>query len=265
MDSAVGTAPARRPPTVLIAVGAAGIAAWIVTIAWAADMGMGAEPGTMGLGVPRFVAMWTLMMAAMMLPAAAPLASMYARTVRGQPVRLAGFAVGYVMAWASTGLIAFAVASLFDTLTEDRPAVAHVVAVVAFAACGLYQLTPMKRWCLRHCRSPLGHLLQYASYRGATRDLRAGLHHGLVCIGCCWMLMVALIAVGVMNVPVMVGLALLIALEKQWRHGELLARFAGVAAVSFAVAIAFDAGLAPGLSDDGGEMDMEMDEQMPMP
>ena len=265
MDTAVGTAPARRPPAVLIAVGATGIAAWIVTIAWAADMGMGAEPGTMGFGVPAFVAMWTLMMAAMMLPAVAPLASMYAHTVRGQPVRLAGFAVGYVMAWASTAFIAFAVASLFDTLTEDRPAVAHVVAVVAFASCGIYQLTPMKRWCLRHCRSPLGHLLQYASYRGATRDLRAGLHHGLVCIGCCWMLMIALIAVGVMNVPVMVGLALLIALEKQWRHGEMLARFAGVAAVAFAVATAFDAGLAPGLSDDDGEMDMEMDEQMPMP
>jgi predicted metal-binding membrane protein len=266
VDTAVGTAPARRPP-VLIAVGGAGIAAWIVTIAWAADMGMGAEPGTMGLGVPAFVAMWTLMMAAMMLPAVAPLASMYARTVRGQPVRLAGFAVGYVMAWASTGFIAFAVASLFDALTEDRPGVAHVVAVVAFAACGIYQLTPMKRWCLRHCRSPLGHLLRYASYRGASRDLRAGLHHGIVCIGCCWMLMVALIAVGVMNIPVMVGLALLIALEKQWRHGELLARFAGVAAVAFAVAIAFDADLAPGLSDDDGEMDMEMeiDEQMPMP
>ena len=169
------------------------------------------------------------------------------------------------MAWASTGFIAFAVASHFDTLTEDRPGVAHVVAVAAFAACGVYQLTPMKRWCLRHCRSPLGHLLQYASYRGATRDLRAGLHHGLVCIGCCWMLMIALIAVGVMNIPVMVGLALLIALEKQWRLGELLARFVGVAAVAFSVAIALDAGLAPGLSDDGDEMDMETDEQMPMP
>jgi predicted metal-binding membrane protein len=265
MNTALGTAPVRRPPAVMIAVGVAGIAAWIVTIAWAADMGMGAEPGTMGLGVPAFVGMWTLMMAAMMLPAVAPLAAMYARTVRGQPVRLAGFAVGYVVAWASTGFIAFAVASLFDTLSEDRPGVAHVIAVVAFAACGIYQLTPMKHWCLRHCRSPLGHLLRYASYRGASRDLRAGLHHGLVCIGCCWMLMVALIAVGVMNIPVMVGLALLIALEKQWRHGELLARFAGVAAVAFAVAIAFDAGLAPGLSDDGSKMDMEMDEQMPMP
>ena len=94
MNTALGTAPARRPPAVLIAVGATGIAAWIVTIAWAADMGMGAEPRTMGFGVPAFVALWTLIMAAMMLPAVAPLASMYARTVRGHPVRLAGFAVG---------------------------------------------------------------------------------------------------------------------------------------------------------------------------
>lgn len=265
MNTAVGVPPVRRPPPVTIAVGAAGVAAWVATLTWAADMGMGAEPGTMGLGMPAFVGMWTLMMAAMMLPAVAPLASMYARTVRGQPTRLAGFAGGYVLAWASTGVIAFAVASLFDNLTADRPGIAHAVAVAAFAACGVYQLTPMKRWCLRHCRSPLGHLLQYAAYRGRTRDLRAGLHHGLVCIGCCWMLMVALIAVGVMNVPVMVGLALLIALEKQWRHGELLAKLAGVAAVAFAIAIAFDAGLAPGLFDDSDPMDMGRDEHMPMP
>ena len=267
MTTAVGTAPARRPSATVIAVGAAGVVAWVATIIWALDMGMGPEPGTMGLWFPTFVAMWTLMMAAMMLPAVAPLASMYARTVRGQPARLVGFAAGYVLAWASTGVIAFAIAALFDALSEDRPGVAHVVAVASFAGCGVYQLTPMKQWCLRHCRSPLGHLLHYASYRGSTRDLRAGAHHGLVCVGCCWMLMIVLVAVGVMNVPVMVGLALLIALEKQWRHGEQLARFAGVAALVFSVAIAFDAGLAPGLNDDGTpmNMDMDMDEEMPMP
>lgn len=265
MTTAVGTSPVGRPPATMIAIGAAGVAAWVATIIWAIDMGMGAEPGTMGLGFPAFAAMWTLMMAAMMLPAVAPLASMYARTVRGHPARLVGFAAGYVLAWASTAVIAFAVASLFDALAEDRPGVAHAVAVTAFAACGIYQLTPMKQWCLRHCRSPLGHLLHYASYRGATRDLRAGVHHGLVCVGCCWMLMVVLVAVGVMNIPAMVGLALLIALEKQWRHGERLAKVAGGAALTFAVAIAIDAGLAPGLNDDGIPMDMGTDEQMPMP
>jgi predicted metal-binding membrane protein len=147
---------------------------------------------------------------------------------------------------------------MFGTLAENHPAVSHGVAVGAFAACGVYQLTPMKRWCLRHCRSPIGHLMRYASYRGRTRHLRAGAHHGLLCVGCCWTLMLVLIAVGVMNIPVMIGLALLITLEKQWKYGEKLATIAGVAALIFAVAIAFDASLAPGLIDRGGDMDMDM-------
>ena len=77
------------------------------------------------------------------------------------------------------------------------------------------------------------------------------------------MLMVALIAVGVMNVGVMVGIALLIALEKRWRFGEQLAKVAGVTAVAFAVLIVFDASLAPGLYESGDPMDM--DDEMPMP
>jgi predicted metal-binding membrane protein len=236
-----------------------GIAAWIGTLVWALDMGMGAEPGTMGLGLAGFIAIWTLMMAAMMLPAVAPLVELYARTVRDhRAARLTSFGAGFVLAWAATGFVAYALASVFDALAEDRPTVAQAVAVSAFAVCGLYQLTPMKRWCLRHCRSPIGHLVKYAGYTGPTRDLRAGFHHGLVCIGCCWMLMVALVAVGVMNVPAMLGLALLIGLEKRWRFGETLAKVAGVAAVLFAVAIAFDADLAPGLHHPDEPMEMEM-------
>ena len=265
MTAAVGAPPSRRPAAPSLALVATGALAWIGTIAWALDMDMGAQAGTMGLELPAFVAMWTLMMAAMMLPAVAPLASLYARTVRGSPGRLTAFCVGYVVAWAATSVLAFGLASLFDELAGERPGIAHATAVAAFAVCGVYQVTPMKRWCLRHCRSPLGHLLHYASYRGATRDLRAGTHHGLVCIGCCWTLMVALVAVGVMNVPVMIGLALLIALEKQWRFGELLAKVAGAASLMFAVAVIFDAGLAPGLVDDGAPMDMDGGEEMPMP
>jgi predicted metal-binding membrane protein len=214
--------------------------------------------------VAGFVVVWTLMMAAMMLPAIAPLVSLYARTVRDRrPARLGAFGSGFVLAWAATGFVAFALAALFDTLAVDRPAVAHAVAVGAFAVCGLYQLTPMKQWCLRHCRSPVGHLLKYAGYTGPTRDVRAGVHHGLVCIGCCWMLMVALVAVGVMNVPVMLGIALLIALEKRWRFGEQLARVAGVAAVAFAVLVVSDASLAPGLHHSGDPMEMDDDMRMP--
>jgi hypothetical protein len=73
------------------------------------------------------------------------------------------------------------------------------MAVAVFAACGVYQVSSLKdRW-LAHCRSPLGLLMHYASYRGRSRDLRVG-HNGAYCVGCCWGLMVILIAVGVMNV-----------------------------------------------------------------
>jgi predicted metal-binding membrane protein len=236
---AEGRTRSVAPTAVLLAVSAA---AWIATIAWVAALDMTLEAGTMGLAFPAFVGMWTLMMAAMMLPAISPLVSMYARSVRGDAGALTAFGSGYIVVWASTGVVA-----------GDRPGVAHVVAVGAVAACGVYQLTPMKRWCLRHCRSPLSHLLHYASYRGPTRHLRAGGHHGLVCVGCCWTLMVVLLVVGTMNVPAMIGLAFLIALEKQWRHGEMLARAAGVAALVFAATIAID---------DRGPM--EMDEPMPM-
>jgi predicted metal-binding membrane protein len=255
VNVAVG-APRRVSP-VAAAFFALAAAAWIATIVWAIAMDMGAEAGTMGLGGPAFVGLWTVMMAAMMLPAVVPLASLYARSVRHEPTAVVGFGLGYVIAWAVTGIAAFGLAELFDSLATEHSTAAHVVAVGAFAMCGIYQLTPLKRWCLRHCRSPFGHLLHYSAFRGATRHLRAGLHHGLLCIGCCWMLMVALVAVGVMNIPVMVGIALLISLEKQWHHGEMLARIVGVAALVFAVAVAINADLAPGLvHHDDAQMDM---------
>lgn len=257
MTVAVGEGTRRRTsPAVGVTFGL-GLLAWIAFVAWATDMGMAAGPGTMGLSSVGFLVMWTLMMAAMMLPTVAPLVSLYARSVQNRPGRLVMFGAGYVLAWASTGVVAFGLASLFDELAQERPGTAHGVAVVALAGCGVYQLTPMKRWCLRHCRSPIGHLLTYANYKGTTRDLRAGSHHGLLCIGCCWMLMVGLVVVGVMNLPVMLGLAVLIALEKRWRYGEHLARAVGVGAILFAIAVAFAAGLAPGLNHPDKPMPMD--------
>jgi predicted metal-binding membrane protein len=87
---------------------------------------------------------------------------------------------------------------------------------------GLYQFTPLKDVCLRHCRSPLGQLIEYGGYKGVARDLRVRLHHGGYCVGCCWGLMVVLIAVGVTNLPAMAALAAAIFLEKLWRRGVLL-------------------------------------------
>jgi predicted metal-binding membrane protein len=125
--------------------------------------------------------------------------------------------------------------------------------VVIFAAAGLYQLTSLKHRCLRHCRSPLAHLMHYGNYRGRLRDLRAGAHHGFFCLGCCWGLMLLMIAFGVMNLLAMVVLAGVIGIEKQWRHGERFARVTGAVSLALAVAVIFVPELAPGL--DGGVMD----------
>ena len=220
--------------------------------AWAATVtiarGMSGMTGTMGLGLAAFVAIWTLMMAAMMLPSVAPTAALYARTVQSRrTVRLAGMVAGYLAVWAVTGLPAYGLAWMTGSLTGQHPSVAHVLAIVTFAVVGAYQLSPLKDRCLAHCRSPLALLLHYGSYRGRSRDLRVGLHHGGYCLGCCWGLMVILIAVGVMNLVAMVGLAALVLVEKTWRWGVVAGRIAGVALLALAVAAIWLPWLAPGL------------------
>jgi predicted metal-binding membrane protein len=132
-------------------------------------------------------------------------------------------------------------------LVNDRPAWATAVAVAVFTACGVYQLTPLKSRCLKHCRSPLSLLLHYGSYQGSLRDVRAGAHHGAWCLGCCWSLMALFVVLGVMNVAAMVVLAAVVLAEKLWVHGELLARAVGVAALALAVAVIWVPELAPGL------------------
>jgi predicted metal-binding membrane protein len=121
------------------------------------------------------------------------------------------------------------------------------MAVAVFGVAGIYQLTSLKDRCLAHCRSPLGLLLHYGSYRGRLRDLRVGAHHGGYCLGCCWALMVILVAVGVMNVAAMVGLAAVVLIEKAAPRGPALGRLVGAAALALAVAIIWFPWLAPGL------------------
>ena len=220
--------------------------AWVATIALA--RGMAGMTGTMGLGLALFVPVWTLMMAAMMLPSVAPTASLYARTVQSnRAARITGLVVGYLAVWAVVGVPAFGLAWLAGWLTGKHPGAAHIMAVAVFAAVGIYQLSSLKDRCLAHCRSPLGLLLHYGSYRGRSRDLRVGIHHGGYCLGCCWALMLILIAVGVMDIAAMVGLAALVLVEKLWRRGPAAGRVAGVAALALAVATIWVPWLAPGL------------------
>ena len=220
--------------------------AWAATVVLA--RGMAGMTGTMGLGLAVFVPVWTLMMAAMMLPSVAPTASLYAKTVQANRMpRIAGLVAGYLAVWAAAGVPAYGLAWLAGWLTGTHPSAARVLAVAVFAACGVYQLSRLKDRCLAHCRSPLALLLHYGSYRGRFRDLRAGAHHGGYCLGCCWGLMVILVAVGVMNVAAMVGLAALVLTEKTWRWGPAAGRLAGAAALALAVATIWLPWLAPGL------------------
>ena len=225
---------------------------------------MGIGSGTMGLALPLFLAFWVAMMAAMMFPSVAPVAILWTRTIVARATgaeraaRIVQFVSGYLVAWAAFGLVAFAALVATERLVGDSTITAKVLGVAIFAAAGLYQLTPLKRACLRHCRSPMTSLFHYANFKGRARDLRVGVHHGLYCVGCCWGLMIVLVAVGVMNVAAMAALAGVIFLEKLWSGGETFAKLVGVAFLVLAALVPFAPSLIPALHTATGGMSAGM-------
>ncbi len=226
-------------------------AAWAITVAQARSMGNG--PGTMGLALLPFLGLWVLMMAAMMLPSVTPVAVLWSRLISGvstgagRVVRIGSFLGGYLLAWAACGAVAFAALAGSGRLVTASPAAAKWLGVAIFVAAGSYQFTPWKDRCLRRCRSPVGALMYYIGFRGRGRDVRVGLHHGATCIGCCWGLMILLIAVGVMNVAVMAAVAVVILVEKLWRYGKPFSQAAGVALIAIGVLAIWFPWLLPGL------------------
>jgi len=214
---------------------------------------MGAGAGTMGMALPLFLLLWVVMMSAMMFPSVAPIAILWTKAIRGRSQgavmlgRMTSFLSGYLLAWVGYGLLAFTALLGTERLVEVSPEGAKWLGVGIFMVAGLYQLTPLKDACLRHCRSPMMALLHYGNFKGRTRDLRVGVHHGLYCVGCCWGLMLVLVAVGVMNIAAMAALASVIFLEKLWRHGPGLSRAVGVAFLAIAVLVPFFPSLLPGL------------------
>jgi predicted metal-binding membrane protein len=187
--------------------------------------------------------MWWVMMVAMMLPSAAPMLLLFARVNRkdkaaGSPLMPTGaFATGYLIAWGGFSVVA---AGLQWALEEARlmsPMLlletANVwIGVAILVGAGLWQLTPLKTMCLRHCRSPLGFLI--GNWRaGRLGALRMGLEHGAYCLGCCWFLMGLLFFGGVMNLYWIAGLAVFILLEKIIPLGHWLGRIAGVVLIGW--------------------------------
>jgi predicted metal-binding membrane protein len=243
--------PPRQLAVPWIAVAALAAVAWAVTAMLARTMGNG--PGTMGLALLPFLGLWVVMMAAMMLPSVAPVAVLWTRLIagasagRGRLLRMSAFLAGYLLAWAAAGTVAFAALAGTGRLLTASPAAAKWLGVAIFIAAGTYQLTPWKDWCLRRCRSPIGALMYYLGFKGRSRDVRVGLHHGATCAGCCWGLMIVLIAVGVMNVAVMAALAVVIFAEKLWRRGKPFGQAVGVLLVAIGVLAIWFPWLLPGL------------------
>jgi predicted metal-binding membrane protein len=185
-------------------------------------------------------AMWWVMMAAMMLPGAAPMLLLFARVNRKEnagerPYVPTGiFAAGYLVAWGGFSALATALQWALEQLGLLSPmmvATSYRLGGAILLLAGLWQLTPIKSVCLRHCRSPLSFLVQ--SWRpGRLGAFRMGLAHGSYCLGCCWFLMGLLFFGGIMNLFWIGGLAVFILLEKTIPLGHWFGRVAGVAAIA---------------------------------
>jgi predicted metal-binding membrane protein len=175
--------------------------------------------------------MWAVMMIAMMAPSALPMILSYHETAKGQAAlsRSFMFLLGYLLAWAAYSV---AVTLLQWRLHEAALLSPMMVAAtdefgaLLLIAAGVFQWTPLKHMCLVRCRSPLGFLMM--NWRDGKAGAAAmGLHHGLFCIGCCWLLMLLLFVAGMMNLLWVAAIAVFILAEKVAPKGDVIARCAG--------------------------------------
>jgi predicted metal-binding membrane protein len=206
--------------------------ALLTTLSWA-FLVSGAQMANMEPPLTAIIAMWWLMMLAMMLPSATPAILLYARVrqTRAGDAAIAQswvFLAGYLAVWLLFSIIAAAAQSLaIDSSIVLRSRTAQGAVLVA---AGLYQLSPLKSACVSQCRSP-GEFISRHWRPGWVGALRLGIIHGAYCVGCCWMLMGLLFVGGVMNLIWIVGLTVLVAAEKLLPGGSMLPKISGVAFV----------------------------------
>jgi predicted metal-binding membrane protein len=261
------SATLRRPPALpeILRFGLLGLLILLALAGWAVtdermqgmDAGPGADLGTLGF----FLTTWVVMMSAMMFPSIAPMVLMYARMEAGRRERgksapagaTAVFVGGYLITWAAAGLAGYAIFDLgrslsIEAFSWDRggPYLAGGVLIAAAA----YQLTPLKDACLRKCRDPLMFLLS-AWRPGRLGAMRMGIEHGAWCVGCCWVLMAALFALGVMSIGWMAFIAALIAIEKLLPWEAFANRGVALLLVALGIGVAFAPDRVPGLTQPG--------------
>ena len=200
-----------------------GLSAWMMTSTWD-------PPHLLFLWL-----MWAVMMAAMMLPSAAPLLLLYEGALRRRATatsvnaHVAAMAAGYVAVWAVFSVGATALQRLLSTLLVLTPMMEMTGSAaigITLLLVGIYQLTPWKGRCLLACRSPLT-LVMHRWRSGIGGAMRMGAEHGAYCVGCCWALMLLLFAGGVMNLLVIAGLTVLVLVEKLSPIGSQASRGLG--------------------------------------
>lgn len=248
--------PARLadPVWTTLAVLFGALVAWLVTIQRMDGMndGPGTDLGSLGW----YVGVWVTMMAAMMLPSAAPMVRLYARVSRdhgGGAAATLAFVGSYLAVWTTVGLVAYVAYRVVVSIESGALAwdqAGPYVAGGAVAAAGLYELTPLKSVCLRHCRTPI-HFLLGRWQRGLLGAARMGAAHGTYCVGCCVGLMLLLFAVGVMSLFWMILIATVILAEKLLPGGERLSRVLAVAFLALGLWIAVAPESVPWLTDPG--------------
>lgn len=241
----------RVNAVVIALLGAVAAFAWYHTVVLANAMarmvmGLGQigyrHQGDMSAGI--FLAMWAIMMTAMMLPTAAPmvLAHLAVARRRGDGIfSTIAFVAGYLLVWSAIGIVPlfaywqFAALDWDPTQPQWLPALASTILITA----GAYQFTTWKVTCLSHCISPFAFVVMHDFEGGVEGAVRAGIIHGAYCLGCCWAMLVVLIVVGLMNLLWMGLVFAILMIEKHWRRGIVVARIVGGALIALGYAIIF--------------------------
>jgi predicted metal-binding membrane protein len=213
------------------------------------DMGSGQMMVTPSAWNPPYAAlisvMWWVMMVAMMLPTAAPTVVLVATLAWDRlpnsnlvPVTAMLFGSGYILVWSCFSLVATLLQWSLDNagLLSERMAFGNgILTSTVLVAAGLYQWTPLKDTCLRHCRSPTEFLIRH--WRpGSLGAVQTGVRHGLFCLGCCWMLMALLFVGGLMSLVWVGAIALFVLMEKTVPWGDWMSRLGGALLVVWGVA-----------------------------
>lgn len=215
---------------------------------------------TMGMAAPLFLLMWTVMMVAMMLPAAAPMVVTFHRVQAGRRQRGSGFVstwifvAGYLTVWTMAGVGAFAAAVGAEAIARrtglasaDAARIGGMLIVLA----GLYQVTPWKGACLTRCRTPMMFIV--TSWRdGNGGAFRMGVAHGAYCLGCCWLLFLILFPLGVMNIAAMAAITVVVTAEKTLPFARGIARIVAMALIAYGIAVLIEPPLLPTFMGEGG-------------